>query len=163
MTSNCLSQAAGENILSARVGQLSLFSQIMLLPPGVPPMPALACFKSSYSEVWRVLTTTNVGNVTQGQWVPDHQMFCISDAQHFQAFCHLGGVLGGGGGDNLDVLEVRQGCAENFPTIAPNICWVATKRHLVAATRYQLHSDVQQSDVIIANPQEMRRGSQWRA
>ena len=39
------------------------------------------------SEVWRVLTTTSdVGNVTQGHWLPDHRVLLISGAQRFQAF-----------------------------------------------------------------------------
>ena len=29
-------------------------------------------------EVWRVLTTSDVGNVTKGQWVPDHQVLPIN-------------------------------------------------------------------------------------
>ena len=49
------------------------------LPTGVvltmAPMPALACFtrsRSQDSEPWRLLTTTDVSNVPQGQEVPDH-------------------------------------------------------------------------------------------
>ena len=34
----------------------------------------------------RVLTTTDAGNVTQGQGVPDHQVLPISGAQHTRAF-----------------------------------------------------------------------------
>ena len=33
-----------------------------------------------------MLTTTDVGNVTQARGFPDHQMIPIGDAQHFQAF-----------------------------------------------------------------------------
>ena len=59
------------------MGQLSLCSQVLLLPLGVPRMPAPACFTFSLSqdsEARRVPTiTTAVGNVTQGQGVPDHR------------------------------------------------------------------------------------------
>ena len=49
------------------VGQLSLCSQLPLLPLSIPPMLTPACSKQSLSqdrEVWRVLTTTDVENVT---------------------------------------------------------------------------------------------------
>ena len=52
-----------------RVRQLFHYSQLLLLPMGVPPMLAPACSTQRLSqdcEVWRVLTTTQVGNVTQG-------------------------------------------------------------------------------------------------
>ena len=40
-------------------------------------------------EVWSVLTTTSDGgNVTQGQGVPDHQVLPIGGVQHVQAVCH---------------------------------------------------------------------------
>ena len=74
-----------------RVGQLSRYSQVLLLPLGAPRMPVLACpirRLSQDSEVWRVLTT-DVGNVTEGQGVPDHQALPISGAQDVQAFCQL--------------------------------------------------------------------------
>ena len=75
-----------------RVGHVSLRSQGLLLPLGVPRMPAPVCSTpklSQYSGVWGVLTTADVGNVTQGQGVPDHQVLPISAAQHAQAFCKL--------------------------------------------------------------------------
>ena len=36
-------------------------------------------------RIWRVLTTTDVGNVTQGQGVLDHHVLPISGVQHAQA------------------------------------------------------------------------------
>ena len=52
----------GESCLYCmRVGQVPRYSQVLLLPLGIPPMPALACFTQTLpqeSEVWRVLTTT---------------------------------------------------------------------------------------------------------
>ena len=52
------------------------------LPLGVSPMLAQKCFTFSHShEVWRVLTTTDVGNVTQGQGVPDFRVLHFSGAQ----------------------------------------------------------------------------------
>ena len=56
-----------------RMGQLSLWSHVLLLALGVPPMMVLACHAqrlSQDSRVWRVLTTPDVGNVG----VPDHQV-----------------------------------------------------------------------------------------
>ena len=39
--------------------------------------------------IWMVLTTTSdVGNVAQGQGLPHHRVLHIDDAQHAQAFCH---------------------------------------------------------------------------
>ena len=49
---------------------LSLISEVLLLPLGIPPTPAPACSTRSLSQdsgVWRVLTTADVGNATQGQ------------------------------------------------------------------------------------------------
>ena len=69
------------------------------LPLGVCPMRSPACLTCSHShesEVWRVLTTTDVENVTQGQGVPDHQVLPITGLQHFQAFC--GGLMRIGAG-----------------------------------------------------------------
>ena len=67
---HCIFQAAGEKYFyPMRVGQLSLCSEVLLLSFGVPPMPPPACFTLSHShdsKVWRVLATTDVGNVTQG-------------------------------------------------------------------------------------------------
>ena len=63
--------------------------QVLLLRLGVRPMWALACSTQSLSQdggLCRVLTTTNVGNVTQGQGVPDHQALSISGSQHAWAF-----------------------------------------------------------------------------
>ena len=80
------------HLYEVRVGHLSRYSQLLLLPVGVPPMPAPARSTQSLSQgcgVWRVLTTTDKGNVTQGQGVPDHQVLPISHAQHTQTFCHL--------------------------------------------------------------------------
>ena len=58
------------------MGHLSLYSQVLLLPLGIPPMSALAGFRFSRShdsEAWRVLTTTaDVGTVSQGQGALDH-------------------------------------------------------------------------------------------
>ena len=62
--------AGGKKFSSVRVGQLSLCSYVLLLPLGIPPMPALAHSMqnlSQYSGVWRVLATTDLGNATQGQ------------------------------------------------------------------------------------------------
>ena len=69
-----------------RVGQCCRYLQMLLLPLGIPPIPLPACSTQnwSHSELWRVLATTNMGNVTQG-----HHVLPISDAQHAQAFCHL--------------------------------------------------------------------------
>ena len=58
-----------------------LCSQMLLLPLGVPPMPVPACLTCCHdTEVCRVLTTTDVRNVSQGQGVPDHQVLPISGA-----------------------------------------------------------------------------------
>ena len=66
-----------------RVPQLSLCSQVLPLPLGAPPsMLAAACCTQSLSGVWRVLITTDVGNITQGQGVPDHQVLPFIGAQH---------------------------------------------------------------------------------
>ena len=79
----------------------------LLLPPplGNPPMPAPTCVTQSLSqdpEVWTVLTANNVGDVTQREGDPDHQVLCtttpsmhspipqISGEQHSQACCLLG-------------------------------------------------------------------------
>ena len=46
------------------MGQLSCYSQVLLLPLDVSPVPAMACFAQSISqddEVQRVPTTTDVG------------------------------------------------------------------------------------------------------
>ena len=51
------------------VAPLSGCSQMLLLPLGVPPTPAPVCFTHSHShdsEIRRVFTTSDVGNVTQG-------------------------------------------------------------------------------------------------
>ena len=64
---HCLFQTTREkHVYNVRVGPLSLCSQALPLPLGVPPMPALACFDNSLSqdsEVQRVYTRTDVGNV----------------------------------------------------------------------------------------------------
>ena len=64
-------QQLGKNHLYyVRVGRVSLCSQVLLLPLGVPPMAALASSTQNPSQdsgIWRVLTITNMGNVTQGQ------------------------------------------------------------------------------------------------
>ena len=100
-----------KNLYSVRVGQLSHYSQVLLLPLGVPPTLARPTQSLSQScGVWRVLTTTDVGNLTQGQ-----------------------GVLGGGGDKcdpettvNSDRLLshtahffVAMRCKQNHGTIAP--------------------------------------------
>ena len=57
-----------------RVEQLSLCSQGLLLPLGVVPTLAPTCrmFGHSHdSEIWWVLATIDLGNVIQGQGVPD--------------------------------------------------------------------------------------------
>ena len=58
---------------------------LLLLPPGVPSMPAPACSTQSLSqdhEVRRVLTITDAGNGIEGQKVPDQQVLPISGPQH---------------------------------------------------------------------------------
>ena len=73
---------------------MSLCSQVLLLPLGVP-MPLLACFTPKYfqdSQIWRVLTTTDVGNGTQGQGFRNTKSYPSNGAQHFQAFCFFGGT-----------------------------------------------------------------------
>ena len=53
---------------------------------GAPTMLTPAWFGKSLSqdhEVWRVLTTTNVGNVTRRQGVSDYQLSPISGVQTF--------------------------------------------------------------------------------
>ena len=55
---------------------LSHCFQMFLLPLGILPMPELACFTQDLShdhETWRVFATTDAGNATQGQGLPDHQ------------------------------------------------------------------------------------------
>ena len=73
---HCLSQAAGAKYLSeVRVGQWSACSHLLLLPLGVPPVAALAgfTFGLSHVKIWRVVTTIDVGNATQGPilWTPN--------------------------------------------------------------------------------------------
>ena len=51
-----------------------------------------ACSTGSFSQdskIWRVLTTTNVRNIAQGQGVPEHKASPISCVQHVQVFCHF--------------------------------------------------------------------------
>ena len=58
------------------MGQLSLCSQVLLLPLGVPIL-ARTCFAQSH-EVWRVLNTTaDVGNATQGQGTQNWKSSCV--------------------------------------------------------------------------------------
>ena len=64
------------------------------------PLVSLLCALHTKSfpglcSFWRVLTTIAVGNVTQGQGVPDHQVLPTGGAQHIQACCRLfqGGFL----------------------------------------------------------------------
>ena len=72
-------------------------------PPPPPPPPCagrqqgLARRRFQDGEVRRVLSATNdVGNLTQENGVPDHQVSrIISAAQHFHAFCPLGKNMGG--------------------------------------------------------------------
>ena len=84
------SQATGGNYCwCVRVGQLSLCSPVLFLTLGLPPTLRQQCFAfslSHISEVWRVLTATDVGNTTPGH-SSDYQVLHISGAQH------LGGGL----------------------------------------------------------------------
>ena len=73
-TPQCLGPTAGpwwkNHFYCVRVAQLSHSSQVLLLPVGAPPMLVPACYAQSLSqdgEIWRVLTTTDVGSVKQGQ------------------------------------------------------------------------------------------------
>ena len=87
--------AGGSSFCCMGVGQLSRCSQVLLLPLGATPMPAPACSTQSLcpdSEGWTVLNTTDVGRVTWGQRVPDHQMLPISGA-HVQALHTTGGTM----------------------------------------------------------------------
>ena len=80
------------NFYCLRVGQLSRYSQMLLLPLGYLPCWRQQCSTQSVSqhcEVWRVFTATDVENVKKGQGVPDHQLLPISGTQHVQAFCQL--------------------------------------------------------------------------
>ena len=66
---------------------------VLLQPLGVPSMPPPRCFRQSpsrNSEGCRGLSTIDVGNATQGQGVPDHQMLPIGGMQLFQARCFSG-------------------------------------------------------------------------
>ena len=70
---------------------MSLCSQmLLLLCLGVARMPALACFTISHShdsEVWRVLATSDVGNVAQGQgfWITKcYPSMVRSMSKHFE-------------------------------------------------------------------------------
>ena len=72
---NCLScvfQATGEKYFhQVRVGQLPLYSQVLFPPPWRPSHASAGALHvlhshSHGSEVCRVLTTTDVGNATQG-------------------------------------------------------------------------------------------------
>ena len=61
----------GKYVWHVRVGHLSPHSQLLLLPPGVPPMPVLPCFTvspSQGSELWRVLATTDEVAGGGGGW-----------------------------------------------------------------------------------------------
>ena len=72
-----LVQATGETDVQVRVGQWPLCSQALLLPPGVPPVAAQACFTQSLAQgrgFWRGLTTPDVGDGTEGQGVPDRRV-----------------------------------------------------------------------------------------
>ena len=64
----CLSTNGGAKVFGeVRVEQLSLCSQVQLLAFGVPYISALAGFTRSLSQagkIGRVLTISNVGNVT---------------------------------------------------------------------------------------------------
>ena len=94
-----------------RVGHFSCYSQTLMLPLGVPPMLALACSTQNLSQdrqVWRVLTATDVGNVTPGQGVLDHQVLRISGAQHVLAFCQL-----------VQGFTAHAGCSEGFSSQQP--------------------------------------------
>ena len=58
------------------MGQLTHYSQVRHLPPGVSPMPAPArSIRSPFrgSGVWRVLSATDAGKVTKGQRGPDDE------------------------------------------------------------------------------------------
>ena len=63
--------------------------------------------------VWKVLTTTDVGNVTQDQGSrtkchpSHHQVVPIRGVQHFQAFCHR--FANGVGGDGMFLGDVNGG------------------------------------------------------
>ena len=87
-----------------------------------------ACFTRSLSQDpqhWRVLTTTSdVGQVTQGQGVPGHRVLHTRGAQHFQAW-HCGPLAG-------PPVSVREGLNPsnlgNLPRAAlryPKACLVA--------------------------------------
>ena len=55
-------------------------------------MPMSVCFTqnlSQDSEVWKVLPTTDVRNVRQGQRVPDHHVLPISGGQAFPGIVPL--------------------------------------------------------------------------
>ena len=82
----------GNGFYCVKVGHLSRYSHVLLLPIGVPPMLAPAYSTQSVAqdnEVWRVLTTTDVGNLIHSQRFPDHQVLPISGEQHVRAFCQL--------------------------------------------------------------------------
>ena len=83
-----------------------------------------------------MLTTTDVGTVTRGQGVPDHQVLPISAAQHGQAFCQLfqgstahavcSGCLsyqGPAGGEPVDGERSRLCCAKPAPSRLCTCCW----------------------------------------
>ena len=91
---HCLSQATGEELFAVgeRGTAVLLLTSAASAPSGVPPMPPLAWFTLSHShdgEVWRVLTTSDLEIVTQGQGIPDHQILHISGLQQLLAFCLL--------------------------------------------------------------------------
>ena len=73
------------------------------------------------SEIWRLLTTADVGNVTHGQGVPDHQVLPIGGAQHVNAFCQLF--------QGSTACAVCSGCFSNQgPASGPRQCWAVAVR-----------------------------------
>ena len=92
-----LSKAIGaKHWWQVRVGQLSLCSPVLLLPLGVPLVPAPACLTFGHphdSEAWRVLSTADVGQCDTGPWAAGPPEASVGRASRSL-------VWGGGGGAN---------------------------------------------------------------
>ena len=108
-SSRGLSQAPGDMYLHrVRVGPLSLCSQVLLLPLGDPPTPALVLLHMP-------ITLESGGRSPPPMWeryhsVPDHQMLPIGTHRGGAAFpgvVALGLLGGGGGGGGAWVLKCR--------------------------------------------------------